>query len=420
MNHFSYRNGVLHGEGVSLAAIADAVGTPFYCYSKATVLRHARVFAGSLPGGSLVAFSVKSNGNPVLLRLLAREGIGADIVSGGELKRALAAGIPAEKIVFSGVGKTRAELEAALAAGIYQFNVESEPELVALDAAARAMGKTAPVAIRVNPDVDAHTHAKISTGHAETKFGIPWKHAREAYRLAAGLTGIAVKGIDVHIGSQISELGPFEAAFSRVTELLQVLRADGHTLDRLDFGGGLGVPYRQSNTPPPEPDAYGAVASAATKGLGVQLIFEPGRLIVANAGVLVATTTYVKLGEDRQFVILDAGMNDLIRPALYDAYHDIVPLAEPPAGAPHARYDVVGPICETADRFAENRDLPCVEAGDRMAILTAGAYGAVMASAYNARPLAPEVLVDGDRWAVVRPKLDDDALYPKTPLPDWL
>lgn len=420
MNHFSYRNGILHAEGVSLAVLAAAVGTPFYCYSSATLIRHARVFSGSLPPDALVAFSVKCNGNPAVLSTLAKQGVGADIVSGGELKKALAAGIPANKIVFSGVGKTKAELQAALGAGIYQFNVESEPELLALDAVAQAMGRQAPVAIRINPDVDAHTHAKISTGHAETKFGIPWRKAGAAYRLAASLPGIAVMGIDVHIGSQISELAPFEAAFSRVTELLRALRAEGHTISRLDFGGGLGVPYRKSNTPPPEPDAYGAVACAATKGLGVQLIFEPGRLIAANAGVLVAAVTYVKQGEDRQFLILDAGMNDLIRPALYDAYHDIVALAEPAADAAHARYDVVGPICETADRFAENRDLPTLHAGDLVAILSAGAYGAAMASAYNARPLAPEVLVKGDQWALVRPKLDDDAFYPKTQLPSWL
>lgn len=420
MNHFSYKNGVLCAEDVALPAIAAAVGTPFYCYSRATLLRHARIFAGSLPKGSLVAFSVKCNGNPAILRLLANEGIGADIVSGGELKKALAAGIAANRIVFSGVGKTKVELEAALTAGIYQFNVESEPELIALNAVAETMGKRAPVAIRVNPDIDAHTHAKITTGRAETKFGIPWTHAREAYRMAAALPAIDVAGIDVHIGSQISELGPFEAAFARVTDLLKTLRADGHAIDRLDFGGGLGVPYRQSNTPPPEPEAYGAVATAAAKGLGVQLIFEPGRLIAANAGVLAASVTYVKQGEDRQFLILDAGMNDLIRPALYDAYHDIVPVTEPAVGVEHKRYDVVGPICETADRFAQARDLPVCRAGDLVAILTAGAYGASMASAYNARPLAPEVLVSGDKWAVVRPKLDDDALYPTITLPDWL
>jgi diaminopimelate decarboxylase len=420
MNHFSYRDGILHAENVSLAAIAAEVGTPFYCYSTATLVRHVRVFADSLPKDALVAFSLKSNGNPAVLRTLAHEGVGADIVSGGELKKALKAGIPAEKIVFSGVGKTKAEMEAALAAGIYQFNVESEPELIALNAVAASLGRKAPVALRVNPDIDAHTHAKITTGRAETKFGIPWSRVRDVYRLAASLAAIDVVGIDVHIGSQISELAPFEATFAKMTGLLKDLRADGHAISRLDLGGGLGVPYRQSNTLPPEPDAYGAVACRATKGLGVQLIFEPGRLIAANAGVLVASVIYVKQGEDRRFVILDAGMNDLIRPAFYDAYHDIVPLAEPAADAPHARYDVVGPICETADRFAENRDLPELAAGDRVAILTAGAYGAVMASAYNARPLAPEVLVKGDEWAVVRPRLDDDALYPTIDQPHWL
>ncbi len=420
MNHFSYKNGTLHAEDVDLVTLAEKVGTPFYCYSTATLERHYRVFAAAFPKGTLVAFSVKANGNLAVLRTLAKLGAGADVVSGGELKKAMAAGMPASSIVFSGVGKTKAEMRLALEAGIHQFNVESEPELEALNEVAAALGKTAPITIRVNPDVDAKTHAKITTGTAETKFGIPWNRARDAYALAARLRNLRVVGVDVHIGSQIVDLDPFEAAFRRVAELVRMLRADGHEIARVDLGGGLGVPYRNDNEPPPDPDSYGKMIAGVTKDLGAALIFEPGRLIAANAGILVSRVIYVKTGERKKFLIIDAGMNDLIRPAMYDAHHDIVPVIEPKAGATHARFDVVGPVCETSDLFASDRDLPELKSGELVAILTAGAYGAVMASAYNARPPAPEVLVKGDQWSVVRPRLDDDALIAADRLPAWL
>jgi len=420
MNHFSYTNGRLHAEDVDLTAIADQVGTPFYCYSTATLERHYRVFASAFPKGTLVAFSVKANGNLAVLKTLARLGAGADVVSGGELKKALAAGIPASRIVFSGVGKTKLEMRLALEAGIHQFNVESEPELEALSEVATSLGKTAPITIRVNPDVDAKTHAKITTGTSEAKFGIPWSRAQAAYALAAKLPNIRVVGVDVHIGSQIVDLDPFEAAFRRVAELVKTLRADGHDIARVDLGGGLGVPYRNDNEPPPDPDAYGRMIAGVTKDLGAALIFEPGRLIAANAGILVSRVIYVKKGENKTFLIIDAGMNDLIRPAMYDAHHDIVPVVEPKAAATHARYDIVGPVCETSDLFASDRDMPSLKAGDLVAILTAGAYGAVMASAYNARPPAAEVLVKGGQWSVVRPRLDDDALIAADRIPAWL
>ena len=420
MNFFGYRDGALHAEGVDLNTLADEVGTPFYCYSSATLERHYRVFAAAVPPDSLVAFSVKALGNVAVLRTLAKLGAGADVVSGGELKKALRAGIPGNRIVFSGVGKTRIEMALGLDAGIYQFNVESEPELLALSEVASSMGKTAPITIRVNPDVDAKTHAKITTGTAETKFGIPWSRAREAYRLAAILKGIHIVGIDVHIGSQIVDLEPFETAFKKVAELTGILRADGHKISRLDLGGGLGVPYVTDNVPPPDPSAYGALATRITKDTGCQLILEPGRLIAANAGILVTRVLYVKKGEAKTFAIVDAGMNDLIRPALYDSHHEIVRIAEPAADAPRGRYDVVGPVCETSDIFAADRELPELESGDLVAILSAGAYGAVMASAYNARPPAPEVLVKDERWSIVRPRMDDDALFGSERIPDWL
>jgi len=420
MNHFSYRNGELFAEDVPIAEIASKIGTPFYCYSTATLERHYRVFAEPFPEGTLVAFSVKANGNLAVLMTLARLGAGADVVSGGELKKALAAGIAPSRIVFSGVGKTRAELSLGLEAGIHQFNVESEPELKALSEVASAHQRRAPITIRVNPDVDAKTHAKITTGTSENKFGIPWNRARQAYALAARLPGIEIVGVDVHIGSQIVELAPFEAAFRRVAELVAQLRADGHDISRVDLGGGLGVPYQRDNTPPPDPGAYGAMVARATKGLGAELIFEPGRLIAANAGILVAGVTYVKAGEARTFLVLDAGMNDLIRPAMYDAHHEIVPVREPAAKAARIRYDIVGPVCESADRFAADREMPQIQEGELVAILTAGAYGAVMSSAYNARPPAPEVLVKGQQWSVVRPRLDDDALVAADRIPEWL
>lgn len=420
MNHFSYRNGRLHAENVDLADLAASVGTPFYCYSTATLERHYRVFADAFPKGTLIAFSVKANGNLAVLKTLGKLGAGADVVSGGELRKALASGIPGARIVFSGVGKTKGEMRLGLAAGIYQFNVESEPELTALDEVAGSMGKRASIALRVNPDVDAKTHAKISTGHADTKFGIPWSRARETYGLAARLKNIEIVGVDVHIGSQIAVLAPFEAAFTRVVEFVGQLRRDGHAISRVDLGGGLGVPYRTDNEPPPEPAAYGAMAARLMKGINAQLILEPGRMIAANAGVLVARVIYAKMGERKHFLILDAGMNDLMRPALYDAYHDVVPVEEPKPDAPRERTDVVGPICETSDIFAADRDMPRLKDGDLVAILTAGAYGAVMSSAYNARPPAPEVLVKGTEWAVVRPRMDDDALLATDRIPHWL
>lgn len=418
MNHFEYRDGRLHAEDVDLAALAEAVGTPYYCYSSATLERHYRVFAEAFPKGTLIAYSVKANGNLAVLKTLARLGAGADIVSGGELKKALAAGIPANRIVFSGVGKTAREMTAALGAGIYQFNVESEPELEALNGIALALGKRAPVTIRVNPDIEAGTHAKIATGGAETKFGIPWTRARAAYARAGELPGIEVVGVDVHIGSQITALEPFEAAFARVAELIAILRADGHTIARADLGGGLGVSYRHNEAPPPDPAAYGKMIARLTKDLGATLIFEPGRLIAANAGILVARVIYDKRGERKRFLIVDAGMNDLIRPALYDARHEIVSVTGPyPATE---RYDVVGPVCETADLFAKDCALPPLESGDLIAILTAGAYGAAMSSAYNARPPAPEVLVNGEQWSIVRPRMSEDALVEQDRLPAWL
>jgi diaminopimelate decarboxylase len=420
MNHFQYRDGVLCAEDVPLTLLADAVGTPFYCYSTATLNRHFRVFAAALPKSALVAFSVKANGNLAVLKTLGNLGSGADVVSGGELKKALAAGIPASRIVFSGVGKTREEMQLALAAGIYQFNVEGEPELDALNDVALSMNAKAPVTIRVNPDVDAGTHAKITTGTYETKFGIPWSRARSVYGMAAQFPGIEIVGVDVHIGSQITELAPFKAAFQRVADLIGVLRADGHRITRADFGGGLGVPYRLDNAPPPDPAAYGEVINAFTKPLDVQVICEPGRLIAANAGVLVSRVLYVKPGEAKTFLVLDAGMNDLIRPALYDAHHDILPVREAKPNAPTRRYDVVGPVCETADLFARDRDLPETKGSDLMAIMTAGAYGAVMASAYNARPPAAEVLVHGREWAIVRPRMTIEALIALDRVPGWL
>ena len=420
MNHFAYQNGVLCAEGVALDALAQAAGTPLYVYSSATLTRHYKVFAEALPADALIAFSVKANGNLAVLKTLARLGAGADVVSGGELKKARAAGIAADRIVFSGVGKTREEMHLALAEGIYQFNVESEPELLALNRIALEMGKRAPVTLRVNPDVDAKTHAKITTGTAETKFGIPFAHARAVYAKAATLKGIEMVGVDVHIGSQITDLEPFEAAFRRVAGLVRELRADGHAISRLDLGGGLGVPYEQNNNPPPDPSAYGAMVASVTGELGCRLIFEPGRLIAANAGVLVSKVIYVKHGDAKHFLIIDAGMNDLIRPALYESHHEIQPVREPAVGADRVVYDVVGPVCETSDQFAAARPLPELKDGDLVAIMSAGAYGAVMASAYNARPPAPEVLVAGDEWSVVRSRLTHEQLLAQDALPPWL
>jgi diaminopimelate decarboxylase len=420
VNHFHYKDGVLCAEDVRLDLLAEAVGTPLYCYSTATLERHFKVFRDALPKDSLIAYSVKANGNLAVLKTLARLGAGADVVSGGELAKALAAGVPAGKIVFSGVGKTREEMRAALQAGIYQFNVESEPELQALNEVAASLNWRAPITLRINPDVDAKTHAKITTGTAETKFGIPYARAREAYAHAGKLANIEIVGIDVHIGSQITDLEPFETAFRRVAELVGVLRKDGHGISRLDLGGGLGVPYENSNMPPPDPAAYGRMVAKVTRDLGCSLSFEPGRLIVANAGVLVSRVIYVKHGEAKHFLIIDAGMNDLIRPAMYEAHHEFAAIKEPAVGSPRTAYDVVGPICETADLFASARALPELKSGDLVAILSAGAYGAVMASDYNARPRLAEVLVHGEQWDIVRPRETYADLIAKDHIPDWL
>jgi diaminopimelate decarboxylase len=421
VNHFDYRDGVLHAEDVAIPDIAAAVGTPFYCYSTATLTRHFRVFSEAFAGlDTLVCYAMKANSNQAVLKTLGKLGAGADVVSEGEMRRALAAGIPADKILFSGVGKTAREMDFALQAGILCFNVESEPELELLSARAVALGRTAPVSLRINPDVDAKTHKKISTGKAENKFGIPRQRAGEVYRRAAELPGIRVTGIDMHIGSQITELQPFDDAFALLADLVDMLRADGHAIDHVDLGGGLGIPYRADNNPPPLPDAYAAVARKHVSKLGLKVMFEPGRMIVGNAGILVAEVVYVKEGDAKNFLIVDAAMNDLIRPTLYDAFHDIRPVVQPAPDAPRLKVDVVGPVCETGDYLGLDRDLPRLKAGDLIAVGTAGAYGAVQAGTYNSRLLVPEVLVDGDRFAVVRPRQTYDELIGLDRLPDWL
>lgn len=421
MHHFTYRDGVLHAEDVSLNEIAAAVGTPFYCYATATVERHYKVFAEAFGAlGALICYSVKANSNQAIIATLAQCGAGADIVSAGELQRALKAGVPADKIVFSGVGKTRAEIAQALVAGILQFNVESEPEMQALSAVAVELDRTANIAIRVNPDVDAKTHAKISTGKAENKFGIPLSEARAVYQRAAQLPGIEIVGIDVHIGSQLTTLDPFRAAFLKTRELAEALRADGHAISQLDLGGGLGIPYVHSNENPPLPVDYGALVQEVFGGFGCRILLEPGRLIVGNAGILVCQVIYVKSGENKQFAIVDAAMNDLIRPTLYDAYHEIWPVAEPASGATVADYDIVGPVCETGDSFATARRMPALAQGNMLAILSAGAYGAVQSGTYNSRPLVPEILVRGAEFSVVRPRQTIEALIGLDRLPDWL
>ena len=421
MNHFDYRNGVLHAEAVSLVELADAVGTPFYCYSTATLERHYRVFSAAFAGEkALVCYALKANSNQSVLRTLAKLGAGADVVSGGELKRALAAGIPPERIVFSGVGKTEAELRAALAADILCINVESEPELELLSRLATAQGKTVRISIRVNPDVDAGSHAKISTGKSENKFGIPLAQARAVYARAAKLPGIRVTGVDVHIGSQITDLVPLEAAFRLLADFVQTLRGDGHTISHVDFGGGLGIPYHMDREAPPLPSAYAAMVKRVTHNLGCTLLFEPGRNIVGNAGILVSRVIYVKQGEARKFIVIDAAMNDLIRPTLYEAHHDILPVRAVPEDTPDITADVVGPVCESGDYLALGRNMPEPKAGDLLAIMTAGAYGAVQSGTYNTRPLVPEVLVKDDQYAVVRPRLEVDALIAMDRSAPWL
>ena len=421
MDHFLYRDGLLYAEDVALADIAAAVGTPFYCYSTATLLRHFRLFDEALSGmDHLVCYAMKAASNQAILKTLAAEGAGMDVVSGGEYARARAAGVPSDRIVFSGVGKTRDEMRTVLAGGIRQFNVESEPEMIALSAEAVTLGTVAPITIRVNPDVDAKTHAKIATGKSENKFGIPISRAQEVYALAASLPGLEVIGIDVHIGSQLTDLAPFELAYQKVAELTHDLRAQGHNIRRLDLGGGLGIPYTQSNVPPPLPADYGAMVKRVLGDLDCEIEIEPGRLIVGNAGVLVSEVIYVKSGEDRAFLIVDAAMNDLIRPAMYEAYHDIVPLAEPAPGIEGTTYDIVGPVCESGDTFAKQRQMPPLKSGDLVAFRSSGAYGAVMASEYNTRPLIPEVMVNGDQFCVIRARPTFDEIIKRDIIPSWM
>jgi diaminopimelate decarboxylase len=421
VNHFEYRDGVLHAEDVSVSSIAAAVGTPFYCYSTATLTRHYNVFAKAFSElDALVCFAIKANSNQAVIATLARLGAGADVVSGGELRRALQAGVPASKILFSGVGKTAEEMDYALAAGIHCFNVESLPELEALSARAVATGHIAPISLRINPDVDAKTHKKISTGKSENKFGIAWKDARAAYAKAATLPGLKVTGIDMHIGSQITELQPFDDAIALLVELTKTLREDGHPISHVDVGGGLGIPYRNDNAPPPLPDAYAQVVNRHLKPLGLKVMFEPGRLIAGNAGILVSQVIFLKEGDAKNFLIVDAAMNDLIRPTLYDAFHEIRPVIEPAADAPRIIADVVGPVCETGDYLGVDRDLPRLATGDLIYVSTAGAYGATQSSTYNTRLLVPEVLVNGDRFHVVRARPTYEDLIGMDSIPDWL
>ena len=421
MNHFEYRNGVLHAEAVNLVDLADAVGTPFYCYSTATLERHYRVFSEAFAGANtLICYALKANSNQSVLRTLAKLGAGADVVSGGELKRAIAAGIPPEKILFSGVGKTEAELRAALAADIRCINIESEPELELLSRLATELGRKARISVRVNPDVDSGTHAKISTGKSENKFGVPLTRARAVYAHAAKLPGIELTGVDVHIGSQITDLVPLEAAFRILADFVQTLRADGHTISHVDFGGGLGIPYHADREAPPVPAAYAAMVKRVAHNLGCTLMFEPGRMIVGNAGILVTRVIYVKHGDAKNFVVIDAAMNDLIRPTLYEAHHDILAVREVTKNARTIVADVVGPVCETGDYLALGRTISEPKSGDLLAIMTAGAYGAVQSGTYNTRPLVPEVLVKDDQYAVVRPRIEVDALIAMDKPAPWL
>lgn len=421
MDHFLYRNGVLHAEDVSLTDIASAVGTPFYVYSAATLSRHLQVFKDALEGmPHLVCYAMKANSNQAVLKLLGDQGAGMDVVSVGEYMRARAAGIPGERIVFSGVGKTRSEMEHVLANGVRQFNVESEPEMELLSTVATEMNVTVPITVRVNPDVDAKTHPKIATGMSDNKFGIPIARAREVYARAAALPGVEVVGIDVHIGSQLTDLAPYEAAFHKVAELTETLRADGHMIKRLDMGGGLGIPYERSNEAPPLPMDYGDVIRRTVGHLGCEIEIEPGRLIAGNAGLLVTSVIYRKQGEGREFLVLDAAMNDLIRPAMYEAHHDIEPVIEPKPGAEQSPVDLVGPVCESGDIFAKQRMMPHISSGELVAFRSAGAYGAVMASEYNSRPLIPEVLVKDDQFAVIRERPTYEEMINRDTIPEWL
>jgi diaminopimelate decarboxylase len=419
LHHFVPRHGVLHAEDVPVPTIAGEVGTPFYCYSTATLTRHYRVFEEAFAGlDHMIAYALKANSNQAVIATLARLGSGADVVSEGELRRALAAGVPPEKILFSGIGKTARELAFGLETGILTFNVESEQELALLSEIAASRGATATVSLRINPDVDAGTHEKIATGRKENKFGVPYGRARDIYQQAASLPGLRVAGVDMHIGSQVTDLQPFDNAFALLSDLVVELRTDGHRIEHVDLGGGLGIPYRDEETAPPLPVAYADIVKKHMNKIGCRVIFEPGRLITGNAGILVTEVLYVKEGENRNFVIVDAAMNDLIRPTLYDAWHRIGPVRD--SGAPQFIADVVGPVCETGDFLARSRALPRPERGDLLAIYSAGAYGAVQAGTYNSRRLVPEVLVDGSRFAIVRPRQTYDDLIGRDSLPGWL
>ena len=421
MNHFGYRSGVLHAEDVPLPDIAAAVGTPFYCYATATLVRHYRVFSEAFAGlDTMICYAMKANSNQAVIRTLLEEGAGLDVVSEGELRRALAAGAAPGRIVFAGVGKTAREIALAVDAGIYCFNVELEPELDLISEIAASKGRTVSIAIRVNPDVDARTHAKITTGKAENKFGIPYMRAREVYAHAAKLPAVRVAGVDMHIGSQITDLQPFDTAYGLLADLVLALREDGHAIDHVDAGGGLGIPYRLDDPPPPEPMAYGEIVRRRLGNLGCRILFEPGRVFVGNAGILVTEVIYVKKGTTKTFVVVDAAMNDLIRPTLYDAHHDIRPVRQAPADAPRMVADVVGGVCETGDYLALDRSLPPLRPGDLVAVMTVGAYGAVQASTYNTRPLLPEVLVRDDAFAIVRPRQTYEELIGMDVLPPWL
>ncbi|SIT03720.1 diaminopimelate decarboxylase [Paracoccus saliphilus] len=421
MDHFNYHDGALHAEEVPLSRIAAEVGTPVYVYSAATLTRHFGLFRQALDWtGHLVCFAVKANSNLAVLKLMGDMGAGMDVVSGGEYARARAAGVPGERIVFSGIGKTLVEMRQAIEGGIRQFNIESEPEMRALSELAVSMGVEVPVAIRVNPDVDAKTHEKIATGKSENKFGIPISRAHEVYAEAAGLPGLRVVGVDVHIGSQLTDLEPYRLAYRKVAELTRALRAEGHSITRLDLGGGLGIPYRRDNNAPPLPLEYGQVIRDTVGDLGCEIEIEPGRNIVGNAGVLLTSVIYLKEGEGRDFLIVDAAMNDLLRPSMYGAHHDIVPVTEPALGADVRAFDVVGPVCESGDTFQKGTQLPALASGDLVAFRSAGAYGAVMASEYNSRPLVPEILVSGDQFAVIRARPTFEEMLARDTIPEWL
>lgn len=419
MDHFGFKQGEIHAEKLAVSEIAEQVGTPFYCYSSETLIHHYNVFCQAFTDHDfLLCYAVKANTNQAIIKTLADQGAGADVVSEGEMRRALKAGIPAEKIVYSGVAKTEREMAFALEQGIFQFNVESVPELRQLNRIADSMGKTAAIAFRINPDVDAKTHAKISTGKSENKFGVPWTRAREIYAEAAKLPGIRVQGVDLHIGSQLTDLAPFEEAFQRIVKLVEDLRADGHDISVIDLGGGLGIPYDRATSKPPLPVEYGEMVKNIIGHLDCKIIIEPGRLLVGNAGILVSKVIYVKQGENRKFLIIDAAMNDLVRPSMYDAYHEIVAVRQ--SDTPVSPYDVVGPVCESGDTFARDRQLPELKSGDLVVIRSAGAYGAVMSSTYNTRRLIPEVLVKDGEYAIVRARPSYDDIIGLDAIPQWL